>query len=105
MISTGYGQHGDYIFGWKDGALQRGMDAVLGEDCVNDVCSALKNQSSIEGAKCIRQTQVPDEDVGRGGQCKWSLLLLLGDSLRHDSNLKFVTGLTALPGDVEVTYK
>ncbi|KAK4218495.1 hypothetical protein QBC37DRAFT_466503 [Rhypophila decipiens] len=79
---SGYGQHGDYIFGWKAGALQRGMDAVLGEDCVNDVCSALKNQSSFEGAKCTKQTQVPGEDVGRGGQ--W---------------------LTALPGDVQVTYK
>jgi len=81
------------------------MDAVLGNDCVNDVCSALKNQSSIEGAKCVKQTQVPEEDVGRGGQCKWSLLLFLRDALQLGSNLWFITGLTALPGDVEVTYK
>lgn len=50
---------------------------MLGQDCVNDVCSALKNQSSIEGAKCTKQTQVLGEDVGRGGQCKSCIPLYL----------------------------
>ncbi|KAK4163136.1 hypothetical protein QBC43DRAFT_345307 [Cladorrhinum sp. PSN259] len=66
--ATGYGQHGDYIFGWKDDALQRGMDAVLGENCVNDLCPILKSQGATEAAKCVKGTQVPDEVVGRGGE-------------------------------------
>ncbi|KAK3362572.1 hypothetical protein B0T25DRAFT_619642 [Lasiosphaeria hispida] len=68
--ATGYGQHGDYIFGWKGDALQRGMDATLGSDCVNDICSALKSQSSKDAVNCIKKTQVPNEIVGRGGECK-----------------------------------
>ncbi|KAK4222136.1 hypothetical protein QBC38DRAFT_504296 [Podospora fimiseda] len=79
--ATGFGQHGDYVFGWKGDALQRGMDATLGEDCVNDLCPILKTQSSREGAKCVKGTQVPDEIVGRGGE--W---------------------LTEMPGNVQVTY-
>ncbi|KAK4663753.1 uncharacterized protein QC763_503150 [Podospora pseudopauciseta] len=64
----GYGQHGDYIFGWKGDALQRGMDAVLGDDCVNDRCHALEFQSAAEGVACAKPTQVEGEIVGRGGE-------------------------------------
>lgn len=46
---------------------------MLGDDCVNDICSALKNQTSTEGARCTKQTQVVGEEVGRAGQCKSSL--------------------------------
>ncbi|KAH8885280.1 hypothetical protein GQ53DRAFT_878643 [Thozetella sp. PMI_491] len=65
---TGYGQHGDYIFGWKGDALQRGMDAVLGDNCVNDVCPILKSQSNKDAVACTKMTQVPGELVGRGGE-------------------------------------
>ncbi|KAK4183254.1 hypothetical protein QBC35DRAFT_456470 [Podospora australis] len=65
---TGYGQHGDYLFGWKGDALQRGMDAVLGQDCVNDRCHALKFQSAKDGVACTKATQVEGEVVGRGGE-------------------------------------
>jgi hypothetical protein len=68
--SIGHGQHGDYLFGWKGDALQRGMDAVLGSNCVNDLCPALKTQSSAEAAACTKKTQVEGEDVGRGGDCE-----------------------------------
>jgi hypothetical protein len=67
---SGHGQHGDYLFGWKEGALQRGMDALQGEDCLNDRCHALKFQSVQEAVACTKKTQV-DEVVGREGQCEF----------------------------------
>ena len=70
IYSTGHGQHGDYLFGWKGDALQRGMDAVLGKNCVNDACDALKTQSSKDAAACTKKTQVKGEDVGRDGGCE-----------------------------------
>lgn len=76
--ATGFGQHGDYLFGWKGDALQRGMDATLGKDCVNDLCPILESQPSSEGVKCVKKTQVPDEVVGRGGECEfWFLSFFL----------------------------
>ncbi|KAK0728734.1 hypothetical protein B0T26DRAFT_638474 [Lasiosphaeria miniovina] len=78
--ATGHGQHGDYLFGWKGDALQRGMDAVLGDSCVNDECPVLKSQSAEEVLKCTKETQVLGELVGRNGE--W---------------------LDALPGNVPIT--
>ncbi|KAK4195144.1 hypothetical protein QBC40DRAFT_317373, partial [Triangularia verruculosa] len=77
----GHGQHGDYVFGWKGDALQRGMDAVLGQDCVNDRCHALRFQSAAEGAACTKKTQVEAEIVGRGGE--WLQTLPGNPSIRQ----------------------
>jgi len=46
------------------------MDAVLGKDCVNEVCHALKSQTAKDVLECNKRTQVPNEVVGRGGECK-----------------------------------
>jgi hypothetical protein len=70
-ISTGYGQHGDYLFGWKGDALQRGLDALLGDGCINEVCNALKSQTAKEAVACKKQSQVANEVVGRSGECKY----------------------------------
>ncbi len=74
--STGHGQHGDYLFGWKGDALQRGMDALGKNGCSNDVCStALKIQSGKDAIACTKSTQV-NENVGIKGECKMTLRLL-----------------------------
>ena len=66
---VGYGQHGDYVFGWKDDALQRAMDAMPKGKCVNANCSVLKIQSSKEAMACKKKQQVV-EDVGTNGWLK-----------------------------------
>jgi len=48
------------------------MDALLDESgCLNEVCNALKMQTPREAAKCNKQSQVPGESVGRGGECEF----------------------------------
>ncbi|EMD87317.1 hypothetical protein COCC4DRAFT_134482 [Bipolaris maydis ATCC 48331] len=77
---TGYGQHGDYLFGWKDDSLQRAMDALPSGKCANANCQVLKIQSAQDSMKCKKSQQVV-EDVGVGGN--W---------------------LKELPGGMPVTY-
>jgi hypothetical protein len=77
---TGYGQHGDYLFGWKDGSLQKAMDALPSGKCANANCQVLKIQSAADAEKCTKPQQVV-ENVGVGGD--W---------------------LTELPGGIVVTY-
>jgi hypothetical protein len=43
----GYGNHGDYVFGWKGNALQTAMDT----NC-NINCPQLKTQSIQQGNQC-----------------------------------------------------
>jgi len=78
--STGYGQHGDYLFGWKDDSLQKAMDALPSGKCANANCQVLKIQSAQDAIKCKKAQQVV-EDVGVSGD--W---------------------LTELPGGMPVTY-
>ncbi|CAG8982142.1 hypothetical protein HYALB_00003234 [Hymenoscyphus albidus] len=59
---TGYGAHGDYLFGWEDGALQRAMDG-LGSTCFSETCPVLKLQSWDSTNGCVKQQQAV-EDVG-----------------------------------------
>lgn len=66
--SKGLGQHGDYLFGWKDNSLQKAMDALPTGQCANANCNVLKIQSAADAMKCKKAQQVV-EDVGANG--KW----------------------------------
>jgi hypothetical protein len=54
---TGYGWHGDYLFGWKGDALQRAMDKSCGVDC-----PVLETQSVEKANECAK-SPVVDEPI------------------------------------------
>ena len=58
--TTGYGQHGDYVFGWKGDALQRAMDVANG--CFAADCGNQKTQTIANANKCVISKKV-HEDV------------------------------------------
>ncbi|KAI0388165.1 hypothetical protein F5Y04DRAFT_287029 [Hypomontagnella monticulosa] len=55
---TGYGNHGDYVFGWKDDSLQRAMDSPC---YIN--CPTLKTQNTQAMNKCSMQRVVTEDDI------------------------------------------
>ncbi|RWA04368.1 hypothetical protein EKO27_g10736 [Xylaria grammica] len=57
---SGYSQHGDYVFGWKDDSLQRAMDAR----CNGAVCGELEIQSSESAMKCTKSRTVQEDIDG-----------------------------------------
>ena len=83
---TGYGTHGDYVFGWKDTSLQQAMDT----NCQPGSCAALSEQSIAAGNACSKARTVNEAVDG----CKCAVLLFV----RTDD-----TGLDKLPGNNPVT--
>ncbi|KAK3385459.1 hypothetical protein B0H63DRAFT_494454 [Podospora didyma] len=60
---TGYGNHGDYVFGWKGDALQRAMDADCNSDLYGNYlnCPTLKSQSIIKSNRCVKEVTAREE--------------------------------------------
>ncbi len=54
---TGYGWHGDYMFGWKGDALQRAMDKFCGVDC-----PVLEKLTVEQANECV-ESKIEDEPI------------------------------------------
>ncbi|KAK8119867.1 uncharacterized protein PG998_004493 [Apiospora kogelbergensis] len=58
--STGYGQHGDYVFGWQDDSLQLAMD----NQCYLRNCSRLPSQMPPDKNRCSVPVTAPENIDG-----------------------------------------
>ncbi|OIW27114.1 hypothetical protein CONLIGDRAFT_707998 [Coniochaeta ligniaria NRRL 30616] len=59
--NTGYGQHADYVFGWKGNSLQSAMDT---SGCMGAKCAQLKTQSIDAAKACSVKTVVNENHEG-----------------------------------------
>ncbi|KAI4868812.1 hypothetical protein F4820DRAFT_408780 [Hypoxylon rubiginosum] len=59
--NTGYGQHADYVFGWKGNSLQSAMDT---SGCMGAKCASLKTQDIATAKKCAVPKQVQEDEEG-----------------------------------------
>ncbi|KAK3365496.1 hypothetical protein B0T24DRAFT_669751 [Lasiosphaeria ovina] len=58
--TTGFGQHGDYVFGWKGDSLQKAMDNA----CFAASCKQLKSQSFAKANQCVVKNAVKENNDG-----------------------------------------
>lgn len=90
--TTGYGQHGDYIFGWEGDALQRAMD-----DNCNVDCPTLQSQDTDTANQCTIPRCV-DEEID-GSEFEFLDSPEVPASLSSDIS----KDLSQLPGDNPIT--
>ncbi|KAL2265060.1 hypothetical protein VTJ83DRAFT_7570 [Remersonia thermophila] len=57
---TGYAQHGDYVFGWKDNTLQHAMD----NRCFGATCRGLTTQDFSKANRCSVKPAVREDNDG-----------------------------------------
>lgn len=75
---TGYGHHGDYLFGWEGDALQRAMDNCHDYFGTPENCPELTLQTDEEINQCIKTTSI---DEITEGQCELFSLSICLDTL------------------------
>ncbi|EAU82517.2 hypothetical protein CC1G_12254 [Coprinopsis cinerea okayama7 len=61
---TGYGHHGDYVFGWEGDSLQRAMDHCLDRGDFPDDCKELTTISDDEMNQCVQEPVVDEVTEG-----------------------------------------
>lgn len=64
-LASGYGLHGDYLFGWQGDALQKAMDGK----CSGDRCAPLKRQTDAQAIACTKSQQA-GFDIGDKCECR-----------------------------------
>ena len=62
--STGFGQHADYVFGWKDDSLQKAMDQCTDMGGDPNGCRALTTQTDAQINQCSQPVQVNERITG-----------------------------------------
>ena len=62
---SGFGQHADYVFGWKGDSLQRAMDGK----CMGASCANLKAQTIDNAKKCAVKDIVNEPFEGCKSPC------------------------------------
>lgn len=94
-IRTGFGAHGDYLFGWKDDALQQAMDNLGGKCASEDCTQVLDIQSGNDAIACTKAQQA-EEDVG-SSNCTCPFI-----NICRTQWLTLIVGLKTLPGGMAV---
>ncbi|KAH6904348.1 hypothetical protein BKA70DRAFT_1373448 [Coprinopsis sp. MPI-PUGE-AT-0042] len=61
---TGYGHHGDYLFGWEGDSLQRAMNTCHDYFGTPENCTELTLQTDEEMNKCSKQTSINEVTEG-----------------------------------------
>lgn len=64
---TGFGHHGDYLFGWEGDSLQRAMNKCLDDFGTPEKCKELTVLSDDEINKCIQPVKINEKTEG---ECK-----------------------------------
>jgi hypothetical protein len=101
--ATGYANHADYVFGWKDDALQKILDVPCRFNCPEN---GFKTQSIANMNKCSQKPVVEEDIEG----CKlqmvpWQfslicLILLLASANKGSP----ILGLSVLPGGFQAQH-
>ncbi|TFK17758.1 hypothetical protein FA15DRAFT_689917 [Coprinopsis marcescibilis] len=61
---TGFGHHGDYMFGWEEGKLQSAMDNCFDLLGLPDSCRQLAQQPDADMNKCVQPTRINERVEG-----------------------------------------